>query len=296
MTYPPPQRPHPGPPPGYPPPGWQYPAPYGPPPPKRRTGLVVAIVAVVVLLVGALAITGFVAPGFLLGDDAEQAAVGTGSVDQEQLEQAGGDPQALAEAIVAALLAKDAAALDRVLCSDATEDARGVKQILPMVENAQLDGDVTTKSDTEASARITVTANGTTATLTQELVNANGTWCWHGVTADAADLPEPSPEEKASLAAARKVGQEFLDALESGSKARAVRTFCERPRRFETGLIDSAIKAGVRLQISEIPPGGGRLIAVLVAGKIGGKPAKGTVMTEGDERGGARCVSNFLFD
>lgn len=50
------------------------------------------------------------------------------------------------------------------------------------------------------------------------------------------------------------------------------------------------------MQISEIPPGGGRLIAVLVAGKIGGKPAKGTVMTEGDERGGARCLSNFLFD
>lgn len=257
MTYPPPQRPHPGPPPGYPPPGWQYPAPYGPPPPKRRTGLVVAIVAVVVLLVGALAITGFVAPGFLLGDDAEQAAGGTGSVDQEQLEQAGGDPQALAEAIVAALLAKDAAALDRVLCSDATEDARGVKQILPMVENAQLDGDVTTKSDTEASARITVTANGTTATLTQELVNANGTWCWHGVTADAADLPEPSPEEKASLAAARKVGQEFLDALESGSKARAVRTFCEKPRRFETGMIDSAIKAGVRCRSARSRPAEG---------------------------------------
>jgi hypothetical protein len=295
MTYPPPQRPHAGPPHGYPPAGWQYPGAYGPPPPRRRTGPVVAIVAFVVLVVGALAITGFVAPGFFLGDDNEQAAAGTGSVDQEQIEKAGGDPQALAEATVAALLAKDAAALDRVLCPDATEDARSVKQILPMAEDAHLDGDVTAKSDTEASARITITANGTTATLTQELHNTGGKWCWHGVTAEEADLPQPSPEEKASLAAARKVGQVFLSALESGNKARAVRTFCEKPPRFVVGLIDETIKAGAGLRITEIPPGGGRLVAVLVDGTVGGKPAGGTVMTEGDEQGGARCVSSFLF-
>lgn len=295
MNYPPQQRPPAGPPPGYPPPGWQYPAAYSQPPPKRRAGLVVAIVAVVMLVVGALAITGFVAPGFFLSDDNEQAVDDPTPVDQAQLEQAGGDPQALAEATVAALLAKDAAAVDRVLCPDATEDARGVKQILPMVQDVRLDGDVRVKSDTEASARITITANGTTATLTQELRNSGGKWCWHGVTADAADLPEPSPEEKASLAAARKIGQQFLSALQSGRKARAVKTFCEKPPRFVVGMIEEAIKAGAKLRISEIPSGGGQLIAVLVDGKIGRNPASGTVMTEGDERGGARCVSSFLF-
>jgi hypothetical protein len=39
---------------------------YGAPPPKNKTGVVVAIVAVVVLVLGGLGITGFVAPGFFL--------------------------------------------------------------------------------------------------------------------------------------------------------------------------------------------------------------------------------------
>lgn len=59
MTYPP-QQPH-----GYPQPGW----PQDPPPPRKtRTGLIVGVVAAVVLVIGALAITGFAAPGFLLDD------------------------------------------------------------------------------------------------------------------------------------------------------------------------------------------------------------------------------------
>lgn len=210
--------------------------------------------------------------------------------------RAGGDPQALTDAILAALRAKDAAALDRLFCADATEDARSIKQILPMVQQAQLDGEVNQTSDTEASARVTMTANGTTATITQQYVNAGGKWCWRGVAVDAADMPQQSPEEKASIAAAKKIGQEFLDALNDRSKAKALRTFCEKPPSVVGRMIDSAIDAGAVVRISEIPTGGGKFVAVLVEGTIGGKPAKGTVMTEGDELGGERCVSSYLLN
>lgn len=65
MNYPP-QHPH-AQSPGYPQPSWQS-AQY-PPPRRRRTGLVIGVVATVVLLLATLAVTGFVAPGFLISDD-----------------------------------------------------------------------------------------------------------------------------------------------------------------------------------------------------------------------------------
>ncbi|MGH3466868.1 MAG: hypothetical protein ACRDQF_03930 [Thermocrispum sp.] len=59
-------------------------------------------------------------------------------------------------------------------------------------------------------------------------------------------------------------------------------------------MIDAAIDAKADLRITEVPSSGGKLIAVLVAGKIGGKAAKGTVMTtDGGSRG--RCADSFLF-
>lgn len=86
MTHPP-QQPH-----GYLQPGWpQYPPQYPPPPRKTRTGLIAGIVSVVVLVVGALAITGFVAPGFFL--DNQQPERPSGSAGQVSRTSAAADPR-----------------------------------------------------------------------------------------------------------------------------------------------------------------------------------------------------------
>lgn len=54
--------------------GWYPPpAPYPPPQRKRPVGLIVGVVATVVLL-AAFGITGFAAPGFLLGDETNRTA------------------------------------------------------------------------------------------------------------------------------------------------------------------------------------------------------------------------------
>lgn len=68
MTYPSSQGPY-GPRPGYPAPAWQQPGGYRPPPRKNRTALIVSVVAVVLVVVGAVAVTGFVAPGFFLSEN-----------------------------------------------------------------------------------------------------------------------------------------------------------------------------------------------------------------------------------
>lgn len=77
---------------GYPPPGGGYPYPggYGPQPPKKsNTGLVVGVVAVVVVLLAALGITGFWQPGFFRSD--------AGSAESSQKQGGGTDPSAPAQ-------------------------------------------------------------------------------------------------------------------------------------------------------------------------------------------------------
>lgn len=300
MNYPtqppPPYGRPPGPPGPYPPPWWQqqHPGPYGQPPgpPTRRTGVIVAVVAVIVL-VGALAITGFVAPGFFLPDD--KPAAGEGSIAPEQLEQAAADPQDLADAIVAGLKAKDKVAVEGLQCADATEDAKGIASVVSMVQDARLEAAVTKKSDTEASARIAMTANGTSASFTADLTGSGGKWCWQGLVIDAADMPEPSPEDQAAQRDAREVAQQFVGSIKKGSRAGATKVMCEKPGTAETRMIDAVIDAGFDMRIDEVMAGG-RLTAVLITGEIGGKAAKGTVMTSTDPAGGKRCVDGFLFN
>lgn len=293
MTYPSQQHPY-SPPPGYPAPAWQQPGGYRPLPRKNRTALIVSVVAVVLIVVGALAITGFVAPGFLLSDEPKPAAGASQPTDQPQLDQMASDPQTLAEAIVAALKAKDAAALDRLFCTDATEDAKSIAQALPMVTKAELDGDVSTKSGTEAAARITITANGRTVTFTSEFASADGAWCWRGVAMSG--MPEQSPEEKASVEAARKVAQQFLTAIKRGDKAKALSTFCEKQPDVVKRMIDAAIDGNADMRITKIPGrGSGGPIGVLVSGTISGRPSEGTVMTDVDKAGKRRCVASYLF-
>lgn len=80
MTYPPqqPSGPYPPGPPSYPGggyPGGGYPGGFPPGPPlKKNTGLIIGIVAAVVVVLAALGITGFVAPGFFLSDDKDSDA------------------------------------------------------------------------------------------------------------------------------------------------------------------------------------------------------------------------------
>ncbi|MGH3433078.1 MAG: hypothetical protein ACRDQB_09610, partial [Thermocrispum sp.] len=119
------------------------------PPPKSNTTLIVSIVAVVVLAIGALGVTGFVAPGFFLADDKK---------DSEGDGKSGGGtgPEALAQAIVAGLNAKDAAALTALKCPDAEDDVSQVIGRVQQVLSAQLSGPVQTMGEAQATAQVTV--------------------------------------------------------------------------------------------------------------------------------------------
>jgi len=139
----------------------------GPPvPPKNnKTGLLVGIAAAVVVLV-TLGITGFVAPGFFLGDDkAEKAA----------------SPEGTARAIVDGINAHDKSALTALKCGNAEKD---IDQIIDRVADASdaALGEVTKVSETEYKVAVTVSIEGRPGTGTGTLANEGGKWCWKEVS------------------------------------------------------------------------------------------------------------------
>ncbi|WP_410605417.1 hypothetical protein [Amycolatopsis sp. lyj-90] len=146
----------------------QYGQGFGGPPAKpnnSKTGLLVGIAAGVVVLI-TLGITGFVAPGFFLGDDKADKASG---------------PEGTAQAIVDGINAHDQAALTALKCGNAEKDIDQIIERVGDASNATL-GAVTKVSETKYTVAVTVSIAGRPGTATGTLAGEGGTWCWKEVS------------------------------------------------------------------------------------------------------------------
>ncbi|RSN28143.1 hypothetical protein DMC61_24840 [Amycolatopsis sp. WAC 04169] len=139
----------------------------GPPaPPKNnKTGLIVGIAAAAVVVL-TLGITGFVAPGFFLGDDKAEKASG---------------PEGTAQAIIDGINAHDRAALTELKCASAEKDIDQIIERVSEASDASL-GPVTKVSETKATVAVTLTVAGRPGTATGTLVSEGGKWCWKEVS------------------------------------------------------------------------------------------------------------------
>lgn len=151
--------------PGY---GQQYGQGFGgpPAPPKNnKTGLIVGIAAAAVVVL-TLGITGFVAPGFFLGDDKAEKTSG---------------PEGTAQAIIDGINAHDRAALTELKCGSAEKDIDQIIERVNEASDASL-GPVTKVSETKATVAVTLTVAGRPGTATGTLVSEGGKWCWKEVS------------------------------------------------------------------------------------------------------------------
>lgn len=135
----------------------------GPPaPPKNnKTGLIVAIAAAAVVVL-TLGITGFVAPGFFLGDDKADKPSG---------------PEGTARAIVDGINAHDKAALTALKCANAEQDVEQAIDRVADVSNATL-GEITKVSETTYTVAVTLSVGGRSRTAAGTLAAEGGNWCW----------------------------------------------------------------------------------------------------------------------
>ncbi len=307
MTYPPqpgqqPVGQYPGSPyPGFPSyPGGQYPqgqnpygqqGGYGPPPPKkRRTGLWVTL-SVTAAAVVAFAVTAFVAPGFLLGDDGESPNSADAGV---------GSAQALAEQLRDALDRQDSAALRELACPDATGMVTGTIAEVSEVSDAEIHGQVQENGDT-ALARTSVTFYDIPITFDNTLVNRDGSWCWHDLAIEGGNLPGSdttgTPGEAGSANAAQDGDaflNEFVSTVNSGDTATAVSMVCPGVNSTKEG-VQKAASSGVTFTAdgpatSEEDSDGSVSIELSLTGDDGS-----TLSIAADNADGAFCVYHALY-
>ncbi|WET80631.1 hypothetical protein P3102_05110 [Amycolatopsis sp. QT-25] len=138
----------------------------GPPaPPKNgKTGLLVGIAAAAVV-VTTLGITGFVAPGFFLGDDKAGKPSG---------------PEGTAQAIVDGINAHDRTASTALKCMNAERDLDQVIDRVGEASDATL-GAITKVSETKYTVAVTLSIAGRLGTATGTLASEDGKWCWKEV-------------------------------------------------------------------------------------------------------------------
>lgn len=151
----------------YPPPQQPLPGFGGRPeePKKRRTALWAGIAVVIVLLI-AFGVTGFLTPGFLLSKTAPKS-----------------DTAALQ--LADALSRQDITVLNSLKCASTGENVGKAIEEISKVRGATLLGPPTRVSDTEDSAVINVTTAAKPAPYTVTLANQDGKWCWKDIAQGA---------------------------------------------------------------------------------------------------------------
>lgn len=176
--------------------GWQPPGLPGaepPEPPKRNTGKIAAIVAAVLLVIGgAVAVTGFWKPGFFLSDEQKagegkvqpttQAPTGPATTEGTTAPQTGGDTtedaakvEEIAETVVKGLNEKDAAVVKPVSCSPENERQEQY-DTFPDGITWTVDGSASVSGD-KATIGLKGTSSKGSESTTLNLTKTEGTWC-----------------------------------------------------------------------------------------------------------------------
>ena len=216
---------------------------YGPPPPppKKNTAAVVSLIAVIVLVLAGLGITGFVAPGFFLsasdgepgGDPTTKPTTTSTSAEPDD----SGAEDALA-AVTDGLDSQDEDALEDVACADAEPVIAEAIEDVDKVTAAEL-VDTEEIADDEVRGNLEITVGDESGEVDVTVIQVDDEWCWQNI--ELVGEPETSEPTKPSTgpgdgtptaggkpvsAAALAAMQTFLDAVNAGDAAAAKGTLC----------------------------------------------------------------------
>jgi len=281
-------------------PGGQYGGGYGGPPEKKNTGMIVAIVAIVVLVLGGLGITGFVAPGFFLSDDKKNA--GGGGTTSSTANDNGAD--AFIDDLVKAADDQDATALRDLTCSDAETNVNDAIDDINEISGAKLK-DTKNEGDDKAVATLDITVNGDNADYDVTVVKDGKDWCWKNIESKGGggDLPTGTQSEPPATSETVPGGggggsgegepfvQGFLDQVNGGDAAGAKTKLC--PDSTSQGDIEDAIQGKANL---EMDPAGmenqEEYLGVDLKGTLNGAPTSAARTSAFLEDGGW-CIFTF---
>lgn len=282
--------------------GQQQPGWHPQPPRKSNTALIVSIVAVVVLILGTLGITGFVAPGFFLSDDEsgsgdESSQAGGHSGQPSPVVDPSGDPLELAAAIVAGLNNKDANALTGFACPDADDDVASTISQISSVQSAELVEDSYAVMDGQASVDATVVGDNGSASTTLIMAAQDGTWCWSGVSTDNdtdTTQAEPTETERAGAESAAPVIDDFVSKVNSGDAAGATALACQGDRASIGSTVAEVIANNGKVKAGP-PEGFSTSASSQLTGTLNGQDASGLLQLNSGVDDTNWCVFQFVF-
>lgn len=238
----------------------------GPPPPKKnKTALWASLSAGAVVLV-ALLITGFVAPGFFLGDDSDGPTAAThGGTDKTGTRaKSASTPKQLARALVSAVNKHDKPALQGLTCSNAKPAVSEAMRQLNYVDRAELRNlkKLEPKRGTERYvALFRLTVRGTTDRAGALLEKQRGSWCWRdyagpsgsagGIGSSTSEPSYPGSSTRSPVGSSgdeklvdvKRVADDLLSAINDGKKSEAMAFACEDSRTELEPAMDKAIAA-----------------------------------------------------
>ncbi|MEC3977043.1 hypothetical protein [Amycolatopsis sp. H20-H5] len=255
------------------------------PPKKNKTGLIIggAIALVVVI---ALGVTGFVAPGFFLSKDSTTTAAG---------------PDATAQAIVDGLNKKDRAALTALKCGDAEKDIDEVLAALDSVADVKLSGPLTKVSESEYTAVVALTIDGRPGTTKGTIDSAGDKWCWKLVSrfqptgssrptgSPSSTSPSTSPSYPPSAEGAAFI-KDFVGKINSGDAAGATALGCPNFKDLLQKQVTEFAVPGAALTAAA--EGSSQFVSAEVGGDVNGKKVRGSILAQ--DSGQGFCVSLFL--
>jgi len=280
----------------------------GGPPQKKNKGPIIAVVAIAVILLAGLGITGFVAPGFFLSDDkTDTADPGGGGGDKSV------GPEDFIDKLVAAADDRDKKALGNLKCSDAKEVVDSAIDAIDDTSGVKLK-DTKEESDDEVTVVLTITHDGEHDDYAATVVRDGEDWCWQHFgkgtskptdednttsssedeTSASDDTVTPSSDSPGGGPTGDSDGekfvQSFLDKLNGGDGAGAAALSC-KDSTSQTDITDAATK-GAAL---EIDPAGTNAdpsyVGADLKGTVGGADVSSRVSAFLEDEGW--CVYTF---
>jgi hypothetical protein len=293
----------------------QYPGMGGPQPPKKNKGPIIAIVAIVVLLLGGLGITGFVAPGFFLSDDKNDSADegGKGGDGGNGGDDKSGGADAFIEKLVAAADSQNKSELRSAACDSASDNVEGAIKNIDEISSAKLKD--TREEGDEVVAVLTIEVDGDSDDYAATVKKDGSSWCWSdfapgdGTGSSDSGAAEPSASENPSTDSDGGSGggggagepdpadgeatiDEFLDKMNAGDGAGAAGMACSDstygPAIEETAKQNPALeKKPGTLDADSIS------VSTDLQGTLNGQDAIGT-MSAFTEDDGTWCIYTFF--
>lgn len=226
----------------------------GPPPPpekKNKAGLWAGI-AVGVVVILALALTGFVVPGFFLSDDSDDSGGTTASgPPTSSSKQTGTSPKQFANQVIRAVNAHDKGKLSGFACSNAEDNVQRVISRIDNVSSAKVDR-IKNAGRTQAVVTVSLAIGGQSTTGFATISKRAGNWCWKSVSIMGMPLggsngypSEPSLPTSSAQGSGESGSDtgdkaievttvEFLKAVDNGDLEGAMAVACD------TALVDEA--------------------------------------------------------